>query len=114
MYALQRGMVAHVQAKDVEIDQRSRTRYGVFGKTVTRTSPTDVGWWRYRVPGRGQLDWNRIIDTLYSAGYEGTVAVEHEDPVWGGTLGKTQQGLQIAMQTLRPLIVQTCLDSAPT
>jgi sugar phosphate isomerase/epimerase len=112
-HALQRGMVAHVDAKDVEIDQRSRTRYGIFGKTVTRTSPTDVGWWRYRVPGRGQLDWNRIIDTLYSAGYEGTVAVEHEDPLWGGTLGQTQQGLQIAMQTLRPLIVQTCLDSVP-
>ncbi|MEU5366561.1 sugar phosphate isomerase/epimerase [Streptomyces sp. NPDC005925] len=103
-HALRRDMVAHVQAKDIEIDERARTRYGVFGKTVSRTSPVDVGWWRYRIPGRGQLDWNRIIDTLYSAGYNGAVAVEHEDPVWGGTLEKTQQGLQIAAHTLRPLI----------
>ena len=93
-YALDAGLSLHVQAKDIAVDERARTRYGVFGKTVGRTSPTDVGWWRYRVPGRGHLDWNRIIDTLYAAGYDGAVAVEHEDPVWGGTLDKTQQGLQ--------------------
>ncbi|HLM87905.1 MAG TPA: sugar phosphate isomerase/epimerase [Streptosporangiaceae bacterium] len=104
-HALQRGLVAHVQAKDIEIDTRARTRYGVFGKTAGRSSPIDTGWWRYRVPGRGQLDWNRIIDTLYAAGYSGAVAVEHEDPIWGGTLDKTKQGLQIAASTLRPLIL---------
>jgi sugar phosphate isomerase/epimerase len=104
-HALRHDMVAHVQAKDVEIDEAARTRYGVFGRTVGRTSPTDVGWWRYRVPGRGRLDWNRLIDVLYDAGYDGTVAVEHEDPVWGGTLDRTQQGLRIAEATLRPLIV---------
>jgi sugar phosphate isomerase/epimerase len=104
-HALQAGIVGHVQAKDIEIDERARTRYGVFGKTVGRTSPTDVGWWRYRVPGRGQLDWNRIIDALYAAGYEGDVAVEHEDPVWAGTPGRTLQGMEIAARTLRPLIL---------
>jgi sugar phosphate isomerase/epimerase len=104
-YALRAGLVGHVQAKDIQIDERERTRYGVFGKTVGRSSPTDVGWWRYRVPGRGQLDWNAIIDALYSAGYDGDVAVEHEDPVWGGALDKTLQGMRIAADTLRPLIV---------
>ncbi|WP_109529541.1 MULTISPECIES: sugar phosphate isomerase/epimerase family protein [Nocardia] len=109
-HALRAGIVGHVQAKDIQIDPCARTRYGVFGKTVTRTSSTDVGWWRYRVPGRGQLDWNRIIDTLYRAGYDGDVAVEHEDPVWGGTLDKTLQGMSIAANTLRPLIVTAARD----
>jgi sugar phosphate isomerase/epimerase len=104
-HALQASVVGHVQAKDIQIDERARTRYGVFGKTAGRTSTTDVGWWRYRVPGRGQLDWNRIIDALHAAGYDGDVAVEHEDPVWGGTLDKTLQGMQIAARTLRHLIV---------
>ncbi|WP_018686025.1 sugar phosphate isomerase/epimerase family protein [Actinokineospora enzanensis] len=103
-FALERGIVAHFQAKDIEIDTRARTRYGVFGKTVSRTSPTDVGWWRYRVPGRGSLDWNRIVDMLYSAGYAGSIAVEHEDPVWGGDLARTKEGLLIAVQTLGPLV----------
>jgi sugar phosphate isomerase/epimerase len=104
-HALQAGIIGHVQAKDIQIDELARTRYGVFGKTAGRTSPTDVGWWRYRVPGRGQLDWNRIIDALYAAGYDGDVAVEHEDPVWAGTTGRTLQGMEIAARTLRPLIV---------
>jgi sugar phosphate isomerase/epimerase len=51
------------------------------------------------------LPWNRIIDALYAAGYDGDVAVEHEDPVWGGTLDKTLHGMQIAAYALRPLIV---------
>ncbi|MEU5976086.1 sugar phosphate isomerase/epimerase family protein [Streptomyces sp. NPDC047315] len=102
--ALARGAVAHVQAKDVEIDGAARTRYGVFGKTVGRRGPTDVGWWRYRVPGRGSLDWRRLLDRLRRAGYAGTVAVEHEDPVWGGTVERTKEGLKIAAEHLRPLV----------
>jgi sugar phosphate isomerase/epimerase len=103
-HALRHDMVAHVQAKDIEIDDGARTRYSVFGKAVERLSPTDVGWWRYRIPGCGLLDWKRIIDRLHAAGYEGTVAVEHEDPVWGGTLDKTKEGLRIAAAALGPLI----------
>jgi sugar phosphate isomerase/epimerase len=102
--ALDKDLVVHVQAKDIEIDEQARTRYGVFGKTVSRTGGTDVGWWKYRVPGRGQIDWNRIIDTLYTSGYNGTIAVEHEDLIWGGTLAKTLTGLEIAYQTLRPFL----------
>jgi sugar phosphate isomerase/epimerase len=102
---LEKNKVLHVQAKDIEIDTRSRTRYGIFGKTVGRSSPEDVGWWRYRVPGRGALDWNRIIDTLYDGGFDGVVAVEHEDPVWSGSEEKIEQGLDIAAHTLRPLIL---------
>ncbi|GII87245.1 hypothetical protein Ssi03_52350 [Sphaerisporangium siamense] len=111
-YALRRGMVAHVQAKDIEIDERARTRHGVFGKTAERASPTDVGWWRYRVPGRGVIDWNRVIDTLYDHGYDGTVAVEHEDPIWGGSLPRIHQGLRIAAATLRPFITPEIGDAS--
>lgn len=78
-HALKAGIVGHVQAKDIHLDQRKRTRYGVFGKTVGRTSPTDTGWWQYRIPGLGQLNWRTIIDALYAAGYDGHIAVEHED-----------------------------------
>ncbi|WP_198348246.1 sugar phosphate isomerase/epimerase [Plantactinospora sp. KBS50] len=62
-HALKAGIVGHVQAKDIQIDERARTHYGIFGKTARRASPTDVGWWRYRVPGRGQLDWTRTRST---------------------------------------------------
>lgn len=104
-HALRAGIVGHVHAKDIEIDERARTRYGTFGKTVGRAAPTDVGWWRYRLPGRGRLDWNRIVDALYAAEYDGDIAVEHEDPVWGGSLDRTLQGMRIAAGTLRPYVI---------
>ena len=34
----------------------------------------------------------------------GTIAVEHEDPIWGGTLAKTLTGLEIAYQALQPFL----------
>jgi len=97
--------VLHVQAKDIELDPASRNRFSVFGQAVDKPSPWDSGWWRYRIPGRGELDWRRIVDVLYQGGYDGVVSVEHEDPVWGGTPEKVRQGLVIAERTLGPLIV---------
>jgi sugar phosphate isomerase/epimerase len=96
--------VLHVQAKDVEIDEAARNRYGVFGQVVDR-QPWVSGWWRYRIPGLGQVDWRAVIDTLRQAGYDGVVSVEHEDPVWSGDLDRVRQGLTIAEQTLTPLVV---------
>ncbi len=37
-------------------------------------------------------------------GFTGTISVEHEDPMWGGTPEKIVEGLRIAYTTLRPLI----------
>ncbi len=97
--------VVHVQAKDVELDAAIRNQVGIFGRTVHRKDGWDMGWWRYRIPGLGSVDWRRVIDTLYEQGYDGAVSVEHEDPVWGGSEAKVQQGLRIAEQTLSPLLI---------
>jgi len=96
--------VLHAQAKDTEINAAARTRYGVFGRTIGRANEWDVGWWRYRVPGRGQVDWLSVIDALEEGGFSGHIAVEHEDPVWGGTPDRVKRGLEIARDTLRPLV----------
>jgi sugar phosphate isomerase/epimerase len=97
--------IPHAQAKDAQLDPRARVRYGFFGRTLSREDPWDVGWWRYRVPGLGQVDWRAVVDTLYEGGFTGVLSVEHEDPVWGGDETRVKQGLEIAHRTLRPLIV---------
>jgi sugar phosphate isomerase/epimerase len=97
--------IPHAQAKDAQLDPRARDRYGFFGKTLEREHPWDEGWWRYRVPGRGDVDWRGVVDALYEGGFTGVLSVEHEDPVWSGTEEKVKQGLDIAYQTLRPLII---------
>ena len=97
--------VAHAQAKDIEVFPERRNRYGWPGKAVVREDPWDVGWWRYRVPGLGQVDWLRLVDTLYEGGFDGVLSVEHEDPVWGGDEDRIRTGLQVAYRTLRPLLI---------
>jgi sugar phosphate isomerase/epimerase len=97
--------IPHAQAKDAEIFADRRTRYGVFGKAVARDDPWDTGWWRYRVPGLGQVDWRRLVDAMYEGGFDGVLSIEHEDPVWGGDEPKVKLGLEIARRTLRPLMV---------
>jgi sugar phosphate isomerase/epimerase len=97
--------VAHAQAKDIQVFPEKRNHYGYPGKAVNRPDPWDVGWWRYRVPGLGDVDWRRVVDTLYEGGFDGVLSVEHEDPVWGGTEDRVRTGLEVAHRTLRPLIV---------
>jgi sugar phosphate isomerase/epimerase len=41
-----------------------------------------TGWWRYRIPGQGLIDWPKFITVLLQAGFQGGVAVEHEDEFW--------------------------------
>ena len=102
--------IAHAQAKDIEVFADRRNRYGYPGKMVNRTDPWDVGWWRYRVPGLGSVDWVQLLDTLYEGGFNGVLSVEHEDPVWGGTPAKVKAGLEVAYRTLRPLIVTETIE----
>ncbi len=96
--------VLHAQAKDIEIFPDQRNRYGFPGKAVERSDAWDVGWWRYRIPGFGQVDWQRVIDALYEGGFAGTLSIEHEDPVWGGTEDKVKTGVRIAVRKLRSLM----------
>jgi sugar phosphate isomerase/epimerase len=100
--------VLHVQAKDVEIDPDGRNRLGIFGNAVGRAeNPWASGWWRYRIPGLGEIDWPGFVAALGAAGYDGVVSVEHEDPVWSGSPERVYQGLTIAHDTLHPLLDAT-------
>jgi sugar phosphate isomerase/epimerase len=99
--------IVHAQAKDVELFDNIRNQYGFYGLVQKGDRPWDMGWWRYRVPGRGAVDWARIVDRLDEVGFTGTLSVEHEDPVWGGTPDKIVEGLTIAYKTLSPLVSDT-------
>ncbi|WP_235483943.1 sugar phosphate isomerase/epimerase [Frigoribacterium sp. Leaf172] len=98
--------IVHAQEKDFEVFPRDRNQYGFFGKVEKGNDPWDMGCWRFRVPGRGVVDWPRVGDRLYEAGFDGTFSVEHEDPLWGGEDEKILEGLRIAHRSLRPLIAE--------
>lgn len=76
--------IFHVHAKDTKIHRDILSRTGIL---------TDFSWWEYRIPGRGELDWNRIFQLLNQIGYQGTISLEHEDGAYAGTLEQIETGL---------------------
>ena len=100
------GRVIHAHAKDAEVFPAERNRFGFFGRLSEREQdPWEMGWWRYRLPGAGEVDFRRYVDTLYEGGFDGVLSVEHEDPIWGGSEEKILRGLEIGQRNLRPLVV---------
>jgi sugar phosphate isomerase/epimerase len=60
------------------------------------------GWWRFVIPGLGQIDWPELFAALAKAGYRGDMAVEHEDNQYMDR--RWNEGLTIGLKTLRPLV----------
>ena len=84
--------IYHVHAKDILIDGDALERAGVHGS----------GWWRFVVPGLGQVNWPMLFDILKEIGYQGDVSVEHEDRAYMDE--RWNEGLRLALKTLRPLV----------
>ena len=76
--------IFHFHAKDTAIDRAQLARTGIL---------TDFSWWTYRIPGRGELDWQRIFALLKKIGYDGTIRIEHEDADYEGSLDKVAEGI---------------------
>ena len=86
----------HVQAKDVEIN-----RDGLYERGVLSGG---IGWQIPRLPGLGEANWGRIFAALYRAGYDGDVAIEHEDRDFEKSDELIKRGFLIARDVLRPYI----------
>ena len=69
--------IYHFDAKDCEILPAQLARQGILGH----------GWWRYRLPGLGALNWPSIFSALRDIGYDDVIAIENEDPLCPGFAG---------------------------
>jgi len=96
--------IFHAHAKDAEILPEGEYRYGLFGEQVDPT-PWVSGWWRYRMPGWGDIDWKQFITTLQEYGYDYVLSIEHEDPVWEGSVEKVKDGLKLGLKHLQQFVV---------
>jgi sugar phosphate isomerase/epimerase len=110
--------IFHVHAKDVDIDVRKRSRLGVFGQALGDLPGFGNGWWRFRAPGWGVIDWPALISALLDVEYVGNLDIEHEDEVFaaatlkeiGGEadivemFGREQNGLILGFRHLSQLV----------
>jgi sugar phosphate isomerase/epimerase len=65
--------IFHTHAKDCLIDVQRRSYVGILGD----------GWWRYVIPGYGDIKWGEYIAKLRAVGYHGVLSIEHEDDTFG-------------------------------
>lgn len=88
--------IFHVHAKDLEIDRDGLYRNG--------TASLGIGWQVPRLPGLGEVRWDRFIAALYRAGYDHVVSIEHEDRSFEKTEELVKRGFLLARDTLRPYL----------
>ena len=94
--------IFHVHAKDSEVFDDKLAYYGVFNKQL---ESGDYGYWRYRMPGMGQIDFENFIKALEKTGYDGVLSIEHEDPLYEGSEEKIKEGLILGKNYLDKLLV---------
>lgn len=92
--------IHHVHAKDTRLDPANVARYGVldtrgYGDILNRA-------WTFRTVGYGGGDkmWKDFISALKVVGYDGTLSIEHEDPLMSVT-----EGLEKAIDFLKNAII---------
>ena len=89
--------IFHVHAKDMEIRREGLYEHGVLS--------LGMGWQIPRLPGLGEVRWDRFVATLYRIGYDGPLVIEHEDRAFEGTEELVKRGFEVAANVLRPLVV---------
>ena len=97
--------IVAVHAKDTEMMAEELYQWGVLGKQFGKTSEWDHGFYRYRIPGWGDINWKKLLSILYDAGFNGPIVIEHEDPVFDGEL--RLQGLKMGYQYLNELMIES-------
>ncbi len=96
--------IFHAHAKDTEILNDGVYNYGILGQQID-ANPWKSGWWRYRIPGLGEIDWQKFISTLQENGYDNVLSIEHEDPIWEGSEDKVKKGLQLGLKHLKQFTI---------
>ncbi|MGR9354702.1 sugar phosphate isomerase/epimerase family protein [Rhizobium leguminosarum] len=89
--------IAILHAKDTAIDPERLQAVGYHGK----------GWWQYKLPGLGLIDWPRFLRQARGAGFDGTLSIEHEDAAYGWPgkdLAARKDGERLGLDYLRNVL----------
>lgn len=89
--------IFHVHAKDMEINRDGLYQNGVMS--------VGMGWQIPRLPGLGEVRWDRFISALYGAGYDYVLSIEHEDRNFEATEELVKRGFLVARNAVKPYLV---------
>jgi sugar phosphate isomerase/epimerase len=88
--------IFHTHAKDMRVEREQLNDMGSLALPMERSTA--------KIPGSGDIDWQRWFDALTEIGYDGPICVEVEDEEYEGSLDRRLESLEISHQVLRPLI----------
>ena len=80
-------------AKDTQVHRHVLERTGVLG----------TGWWKFRIPGYGDVNWTQMFRGLTEIGFDGSMIIEHEDPIFRGE--RKEEGLRLGLKHLKSFVV---------
>ncbi|HGE70484.1 TPA: sugar phosphate isomerase/epimerase [Candidatus Poribacteria bacterium] len=75
----------------------------IFYDRLAKVGNHGSGWWTYRLPGFGELNWHKFFTVLYEFGYKGNMVIEHEDPIFSGD--RRNEGFIIGGNYLRKVLL---------
>ena len=92
--------IGHVHAKDTRIEPRNTALNGCLDMTLPPVPASQP--WVFRAVGYGHDAgwWRDFVSNLRMAGYDGTLSIEHEDPLMG-----LEEGTEKAAAFLRPIVL---------
>lgn len=86
--------VEHIEAHDIEIIRTLLNDSGIYGPL----------WWRYRVPGKGQVDWTQLIEALKLYEFKGAFSIHLDDEFVAPDPESLEEALDTSAKFLAPLI----------
>jgi len=88
--------IFHAHAKDLHIDHEGLYNNGVLSQ--------GMGWQVPRLPGRGDVNWQKFFAALTDVGYDYIVSIEHEDREYEGDEELVKRGFYLSRDALKPYI----------
>lgn len=86
--------IEHVEAHDVEISRELLNDSGMYGPL----------WWRYRTPGKGQVDWRQLIEALKLYDFKGTFSLHLDDEFINNDKEELENSLTGSLKFITPLL----------
>jgi sugar phosphate isomerase/epimerase len=61
-------------------------------------------WWRYRLPGKGAVDWPQLLEALKLYGYEGYLSIHLDDEFIADDFQSLEEALDSTIKLFTPLL----------
>lgn len=92
-----KNKIFHVHYKDIKVYPDKLADVGVMAAPLEYMSP--------KLPGLGDVDWDRYVSALTDIGYDGYTCIEVEDKAFEKSLDDAKKAVQLSAKYLRNFVI---------